>query len=86
MDEKKILLYPLLTEKSFGIMERENKLVFVVGKDATKPEIRDAIEKAYNVEVDNIRIINEFAQGKKAYIKLKPDYDAGKIVGELGLM
>lgn len=86
MAKFKALLHPLLTEKSFELMEKGNKLVFVVDKKATKPQIKEEIEAQYEVEVESVKIINEFAQGKKAYIKLKPDYDAGKIIGDMGLM
>jgi len=82
----KVLLYPILTEKSFDLLERENKVVFAVDRAATKIDIRDAVEKNYEVKVDTVNIINDFRREKKAIVKLKPDFDAGKIISDLGLM
>ncbi len=80
------LLHPILTEKSFDLLERENKIVFAVEDGATKTEIRDAVEKDYEVKVDSVNVINDFRRGKKAIVKLKPDFEAGKIISDLGLM
>ena len=40
---KEIILFPLITEKAVDAIERENKLSFIVGKKATKPEIKKEI-------------------------------------------
>jgi ribosomal protein uL23 len=82
----KTLLYPIMTEKSFGLLEKENKLMFAVDEKATKPQIKEAVEKAYNVKVTDVNVINDFRREKKAIIKLAPEHDAGKIVSDLGLM
>jgi len=84
--KSKILLYPILTEKSLDVLEKENKIVFAVGDKATNQQIRDEVEKAYKVKVDSINVLNSFGKGKKAFIKLKPDFEAGKIVSDMGLM
>ncbi len=82
----KTLLYPIMTEKSFGLLEKENKLVFAVDEKATKVSIKDAVEKAYNVKVESVNVINDFRREKKAIVKLTPEHDAGKIVSDMGLM
>ena len=76
----------MLTEKSFDLLERENKLVFAVAPKATKVDIKDAVEKTYEVKVENVKVINDFRREKKAIVKLKPDFEAGKIISDLGLM
>lgn len=80
------LLNPILTEKSFDLLERENKLVFAVSAKATKLEVKEAVEKTYEVKVDSVNVVNDLKRGKKAIVKLKPDFEAGKIVSDLGLM
>ncbi|MFN5921733.1 MAG: 50S ribosomal protein L23 [Bacteroidota bacterium] len=45
---------PLITEKSTRLGEKLNQFGFVVAKDATKPEIKSAVEKMYGVNVLNI--------------------------------
>jgi len=82
----KTLIHPILTEKSFDLLERENKLVFAIADEATKIDVKDAVEKTYEVKVDSVNIINTFRQEKKAIVKLKPDFEAGKIISDLGLM
>ncbi|MCF6239175.1 MAG: 50S ribosomal protein L23 [Candidatus Marinimicrobia bacterium] len=51
-----ILKKPLLTEKSSSYNDF-NTYVFEVAKEATKPEIREAIEKAFDVKVKNVRTL-----------------------------
>jgi large subunit ribosomal protein L23 len=80
------LLYPILTEKSFDLLERENKLVFAVSKKASKVQIKDAIEKTYEVKVESVNVINDFRRDKKAIVKLTDKFEAGKIIADLGLM
>jgi large subunit ribosomal protein L23 len=82
----KTLLNPILTEKSFDLLEKENKLVFVVDRKATKNDIKDAVEKRYAVKVESVNLLNEFKRGKKAIVKLMPEFEAGKIISDMGLM
>lgn len=82
----KTLLNPILTEKSFDLLEKENKLVFAVDPKATKNDVKEAVEKKYAVKVESVNLINEFKRGKKAIVKLKPEFEAGKIISDMGLM
>ncbi|MEJ2761831.1 MAG: 50S ribosomal protein L23 [Gammaproteobacteria bacterium] len=83
-----ILLEPRVTEKSSLIGEKYRQFVFKVAKNATKPEIRQAVELMFEVEVESVRVCNvkgkvkAFQQTvgrrsdwKKAYVKLKPGFD-----------
>ncbi len=82
----KVLLSPVISEKSTVVGESSNQYVFKVVKDATKPEIKKAVETLFNVTVDNVRVMNvkgkskRFGQRfgvrsdwKKAYVRVKPD-------------
>lgn len=53
----------------------QNKVVFIVKRSATKPEIKRAIETIYNVEVEKVNT-HHTKQGKQAIIKLKAQYSA----------
>lgn len=55
---KDIILAPVVTEKTTGITEDGNKVVFKVAKDANKVQIRQAVEEAFNVKVSNVNTIN----------------------------
>lgn len=75
-----------MSEKALRLMETENKLVFEVKREATKPEIKKEFEETFNVKVAKVNtLINP--RGKKiAYIKLKPEYKASDLASKLGLM
>ena len=55
---KDIILAPVVTEKTAGITEDGNKVVFKVAKDANKVQIKQAVEEAFNVKVSNVNTIN----------------------------
>ena len=59
----KILLAPHVSEKSNRIAERYNQVVFKVTPDATKPEIRDAVELLFKVKVKGVTVVN--VKGKR---------------------
>ncbi len=81
----KIVKAPLVTEKSFLMMERENKLMLLVDDKATKREIKTAVEMLFDVEVLGINTLRT-AKGKRAYVKLAPGYSATDIASRLGLV
>ena len=54
----KVLLGPLVSEKATMTAELNNQVVFKVSSDATKPEIKAAVEKLFEVSVDGIRTLN----------------------------
>src|SRR5690554_4456527 len=80
-----IILGPHLSEKTSNIAEQNNQVTFKVLGDATKPEIRKAVEQLFNVQVKAVQILNvkgktkRTARGKirsrsdwkKAYVKLE---------------
>ena len=84
MDPHKVLSYAYLTEKAVGLVEKENKLVFIVSRKSDKKQIKDAIEQVFGVKVDRV---NTQLQGgeKKAYVKLKPESKAVDVAVKLGL-
>jgi large subunit ribosomal protein L23 len=61
-DHRDILLAPVISEKSYGLLE-DNKYTFVVHPDANKTAIKIAVEKVFGVKVVNVNTINR--QGKR---------------------
>ena len=55
---QKIILKPILTEKMAIMQERENKYAFIVSSSANKIEIKDAVEKKFNVSVSKVATMN----------------------------
>lgn len=51
-----VLLRPLVTEKN-TLLQAQNKYAFEVAQEASKPQIRQAVEKAFKVKVDMVNII-----------------------------
>lgn len=79
-----IIRYPLITEKNTKLRENQNKYVFEVVKDVTKEEIKEVVEKLFNVNVESVntmvvkgkkkrmgRFIGYKSDRKKAIVKLK---------------
>jgi len=59
-----IIKRPILTEKSNLLSEKKNAYTFIVDKNSNKIEIKNAIEKLYNVAVDSVNTMN-YGGGKK---------------------
>ncbi|GAB4351266.1 MAG: 50S ribosomal protein L23 [Methylohalobius sp. ZOD2] len=84
----KVLLAPVISEKSTGLADNENRFVFKVRKDATKFQVRKAVELMFEVEVDSVQLLNmkgkakrfgrlagKRSDWKKAYVRLKPGHE-----------
>jgi large subunit ribosomal protein L23 len=61
----KILLGPHISEKASVIAELNNQVVFRVIPDATKPEIKTAVEQMFNVTVEGVQVVNAKAKRKR---------------------
>jgi large subunit ribosomal protein L23 len=57
-----VLLAPQISEKATMLAEKSNQVVFVVTPDATKPEIKAAVELLFKVQVSAVQVAN--AKGK----------------------
>jgi len=80
-----IIKRPSITEKTFDLIEKENKLVFIVNRTANKNQIRKAVEKIHNVKVIKVNTLISSKGEKKAFVKLHPDYSAQDIAIDLGI-
>ena len=69
--EGQVLLYPISTEKAIGMIELQNKLVFVVRKEATKEMVRKEMETLFGVKVASVNTKITPKGEKHAYVKLK---------------
>lgn len=83
-----VLLGPHVSEKATGVGEAHNQVVFKVRRDASKVEIRKAVEMMFEVKVENVTVSNthgklkRFGQSlgrrgdwKKAYVRLAEGQD-----------
>ena len=86
MDSWDIIKHPHLSEKSVGMVDEENTLVFIVEPRANKPGIKNAVEDLFDVEVDKVNTQNTMKGEKKAYVRLTPDYEALDVATRLGML
>lgn len=84
-DALKIVLRPYVTEKTFDPIERQNRLVFLVDRNADKRKIKSAVETLYEVKVEAVNTVNTLI-GKKAYVRLSPEHSAVDLASKLGLV
>ena len=86
MDPWNIVKHPHLSEKSIGLVERENKLVFVVNEDATKKEVKWAVEDLFDVSVIDVNTLIDMKGRKRAFVSLSEDDNALDVATKLGMM
>jgi large subunit ribosomal protein L23 len=86
MDSYEVILYPLMTEAASLMVEKENKLVFVVSLKASKADVKKAVEQLYEVKVKDVNTLITHQGEKKAFVKLQPEYKAADVAIKLGLL
>ncbi len=86
MNPHDVILYPLMTERSVYMIENENKLVFIVKRDATKLDISRAVKTLYGVEAESVNTLISRKSVKKAFVKLKEAHDASDLAIKLGIL
>ncbi len=84
-DALKIVLRPYVTEKTFDLIERQNKICFLVDTKASKQKIKGAIETLYQVKVQTVNTAIT-VYGKKAFVRLAPESSASDLASKLGLV
>jgi large subunit ribosomal protein L23 len=90
-----VLLAPVVSEKSTYIADKNEQVIFRVAKDATKPEIKAAVELMFKVQVESVKVANVRGKEKrfgrfvgrrnhwkKAYVCLKPGQEINFAEGE----
>lgn len=83
-----ILSAPVVSEKSAIVADSANQFVFKVAKNATKLQIKNAVELMFNVKVESVRVLNvkgkikrfgrtlgKRSDWKKAYVKLQSGHN-----------
>jgi large subunit ribosomal protein L23 len=83
-----VIQAPHVSEKSSQLADKYRQIVLEVRRDATKPVIKAAVEKMFNVQVESVTVANVKGKPKgsgrssgrrqdwkKAYVRLKPGQD-----------
>lgn len=86
MDPWQIIKHPHLSEKSIGLVESENKLVFIVEENSTKKQIKSAVEDLFEVKVEKVNTSIDMEGRKKAFLSLSEEDNALDVATKLGMM
>ena len=89
-----VIRRPLITEKGLQVKETESTLVFDVAPEASKTEVKQAVEALFKVKVENVRTANVLGKDrrrgkfsgykpdwKKAYVRLKEGEKLPEYIG-----
>jgi large subunit ribosomal protein L23 len=90
-----VLVAPQISEKATYVADKNEQVIFIVRPDATKPEIKAAVELLFKVQVESVQVSNlkgkEKRHGRyvgrrkdfrKAYVCLKPGQEINFAAGE----
>ena len=80
-----IILRPYITEKTFAMVENEQKICFLVKRQASKQMIQEAVQTLYNeksINVDTARTI----YGKKALVQFETTDKARDLATKIGML
>jgi large subunit ribosomal protein L23 len=61
----KVLLAPVISEKATFVAEKHEQVIFLVMPDATKPEIKAAVELLFKVKVESVQVANREGKQKR---------------------
>jgi large subunit ribosomal protein L23 len=81
-----VIRRPLVTEKMTNLKDTQRTLGFEVHRDATKPEIKKAVEALFGVKVQNVRVANVHGKVKRQgrYVGKRPDWKKAYVVLKQG--
>ena len=86
MDITEVINYPLMTESASMMVEKDNKLIFIVNFKAGKADVKRAVETLYEVKVKKVNLLVTPQGVKKAFVKLTPEFRASDVAIKLGIL
>ena len=84
-EASKIILKPYITEKTFALVENEQKICFIVADNAVKPKIAQAIKTLYDetaIDVNTAKTV----YGKKAFVRFESTDKARDLATKIGML
>ena len=81
----KIIIRPYVTEKTFAQVENEQKICFIVKRDATNMMIKNAVKALYNENSININTART-VYGKKAFVQFESVEKARDLATKIGML
>ncbi|MGA9154687.1 MAG: 50S ribosomal protein L23 [Candidatus Nitrosopolaris sp.] len=84
-EARKIIIKPYITEKTFNLIERESKIVFIVDLRASKKHVKEALKTLYEIEAEEVNTVRSI-RGKKAIVEFASAEKARELATSLGLV
>jgi large subunit ribosomal protein L23 len=81
----KVIIKPYITEKTFAMIENENKICFIVEISANKPEIAEAVKILYKENVKKVNTARTI-YGKKAFVQFESTEKARDLATKIGML
>lgn len=86
MNIDEVIFYPMMTESASLMVEKDNKLIFIVNLKADKADVKRAVETMYEVKVKRVNLLVTPQGDKKAFVKLAPEFRASDVAIKLGIL
>ena len=84
-DATSIIIRPYITEKTFAMVENEQKICFLVKKEASKPMIQEAVKILYHENTIDVKT-SRTIYGKKAFVKFESTDKARDLATKIGIL
>lgn len=85
MRASEVIKRVVITQDAVSLIEKENKITFMVDPRATKKDIKRAVEELYGVKVIKVNTLITPLGEKKAYVKLSSETPASELAIKLGI-
>ncbi|XP_037666213.1 60S ribosomal protein L23a-like [Choloepus didactylus] len=86
IDHSAIIKFPMTTESAMKKTEDNNTLVFIMDVKANKHQIKQAMNRLYDIDMAKVNTLIRPDGEKKAYVRLAPDYDALDVANKTGII
>ena len=86
LELNEVIVFPLISEKAVGGIEKENKITFIVNQKASKTDVRNAVETLYSVKVVSVNTVRDSQGRKKAIVTLDKKFKAQELATKLGVI
>jgi len=86
MEPHSVIIRAHVSEKALMLAEKSNVLTLIVRREATKPQIKEAVERMFGVKVERVNTLITPTGEKKAYVKLVKEYSAIEVLSRMGVL
>jgi len=81
----RVVIRPYITEKTFAMVESEAKICFIVGREASKAQVTEAVEELYGQRATGVNTARTI-YGKKAFVRFETAEKARDLATKIGML